>query len=160
MSGLETPLWEQRVTGSERTGDALPKPAAAYAESAAPSSAPTCHHRIQVRVRDLSVLADVGINPDEVGRRQPLVINVELTLAASLITSIDNTIDYRRIAKIAESLAEGHIPLIEMFARKLAMECMALGEIVRAVVKIDKPFALANGLAGVEVTVTRTPAPG
>src|SRR3546814_4555113 len=69
-----------------------------------------------VRVRELPLLADVGINPDEVGRRQPLVISVKLTLFGGG-DRIDETIDYRRIASAAETLATTHIPLIETFAR-------------------------------------------
>ena len=33
-----------------------------------------------VKVRELPLLADIGINPDEIGRRQPLVITVEAML--------------------------------------------------------------------------------
>ena len=42
---------------------------------------PICTTR--VKVRDLPLLADIGINPDEIGRRQPLVISVDLLLSAA-----------------------------------------------------------------------------
>ncbi len=104
-----------------------------------------------VRVRDLPLLADIGINPDEVGRRQPLVITVELQLFSDSISEIAETTDYRQIAAIAEKMAGVHTPLIETFAQRLAARCLALCNARQVRVLIDKPFALTRGLAGVEV---------
>lgn len=112
-----------------------------------------CTAFTKVRVRELPLLADVGINPDEIGRRQPLIITVELSLNAASVSAIGETVDYRRIAKAAEKLAEVHIPLIETFAYQLGRECLAWNSVVEARVVIDKPFALTRGLAGVEVVV-------
>ncbi len=109
-----------------------------------------------VRVRDLELLADIGINPDEVGRRQPLVLTVELELATGTIRAIDETIDYRRVVAAAEALALVHIPLIETFGQRLAEECLAWPCVQQARVSIDKPFALTRGMAGVEVVMART----
>ncbi len=109
----------------------------------------------RVRVRDLPLLADVGINPDEIGRRQPLVISVELLLDGDCAGSIDQTIDYRRIAAAAEALAALHIPLIETFAARLGAEMVGWPMVEEARVSIDKPFALTRGLAGTEVVVRR-----
>lgn len=105
----------------------------------------------KVRVRDLPLLADVGINQDEIGRRQPLTVSVELQLDANRIETIGKTVDYRKIAALAEALAEAHIPLIETFAQRLAEQCLALSGVTAASVEIDKPFALARGIAGVIV---------
>ena len=116
--------------------------------------APSCSS-LKIRVRDLAVLADVGINPDEVGRRQPLIIGVELTVAARNPDTIDETIDYRRIAQTVETLAEVRIPLIESFARKLGMECLSWPMVAEALISIDKPFALTRGLAGIELKLQR-----
>ncbi|MBC2666991.1 dihydroneopterin aldolase [Novosphingobium flavum] len=110
----------------------------------------------RVRVRDLSLLADVGINPDEIGRRQPLVISVVLDLVAGRIETIDQTVDYRRIARAAEQLAEVHTPLIETFGQNLAAACLAMPGVVRAHVTIEKPFALMRGQASVEVTMEQS----
>lgn len=108
----------------------------------------------RVRVKDLPLLADIGINPDEIGRRQPLVITVELELAAGPIGEISDTVDYRRIAAAAEALAAVHIPLIETFAQELARRCLAMHGVVHARVAIDKPFAITRGMAGVEVEMS------
>ena len=107
-----------------------------------------------VRVRELPLLADIGINPDEVGRRQPLVISVELELKTDEIDGIDQTVDYRRVAKAAEDLALTHIPLIETFGQQLARRCLEMKGVSCARVQIDKPFALTRGQAGVEVVLS------
>jgi dihydroneopterin aldolase len=78
-----------------------------------------------VKVRELPLLADIGINPDEIGRRQPLVITVEAMLDSVDIDQISQTVDYRRLVSEAEALASEHIPLIETFAQRLAERCMA-----------------------------------
>lgn len=106
-----------------------------------------------VQVRDLPLLADIGINPDEVGRRQPLVITMVLGIASQGIEAIDQTVDYRRLVAEAEDLAKVHIPLIETFGRMLAERCMALPHVEHVRVKIDKPFAITRGLAGIEVSM-------
>jgi dihydroneopterin aldolase len=106
-----------------------------------------------VRVRDLPLLADIGINPDEIGRRQPLVISMDVRLNSQGIDAIDQTVDYRVLVREAEELAKEHIPLIETFGRRLGERCMALPLVVAARISIDKPFAITRGLAGVEVTL-------
>jgi len=107
-----------------------------------------------VRVHELPLLADVGINPEEVGCRQPLVISVELELIADEINGIHQTVDYRRVAKAAEDLALAHIPLIETFGQQLAKHCLDMKGVTCARVQIDKPFALTRGQAGVEVVLS------
>ncbi|MEO8724011.1 MAG: dihydroneopterin aldolase [Sphingobium sp.] len=114
---------------------------------------PNCTTRI--RVRDLPLLADIGINPDEIGRRQPLIISVELILSATWIEGIGETVDYRKVAQAAEDLALVHIPLIETFAQRLCERCLDFPAVIEARVSVDKPFALTRGLAGTEVHLRR-----
>jgi dihydroneopterin aldolase len=108
-----------------------------------------------VKVRELPLLADIGINPDEIGRRQPLVITVEAMLDSVDIDQISQTVDYRRLVSEAEALASEHIPLIETFAQRLAERCMAWSHVISVRVAIDKPFAITRGTAGVDVTLAR-----
>lgn len=112
-------------------------------------------HATKVRVRDLPLLADIGSNPDEIGRRQPLVISVELTLNAARVDAIGETIDYRKVAQAAEDLALVHIPLIETFARRLGERCLDFPAVLAVRVDVDRPFALTRGLAGVQAELRR-----
>ncbi len=107
-------------------------------------------HRTIVRVTDLPLLADIGINPDEIGRRQPLIVSVELALDAREIREIAQTVDYRKIASAAEELALEHISLIEIFAQRLGEICLSYEGASEVEVSISKPFALVRGLAGVK----------
>lgn len=110
---------------------------------------------MKVRVKDLPLLADIGINPDEIGRRQPLMITVELTLDADRVTEICQTVDYRWIAAAAEELAGVHIPLIETFAQNLGRRYLAMPGVVSARIAIDKPFAITRGMAGTEMEIQK-----
>jgi len=111
---------------------------------------------IMVRVTDLPLMACIGVNPDEVGRRQPLIVSVALVIAAGgRIERLAQSVDYRRIAAEAERLADRHIPMIEAFAHSLAERCLTLGPVLSADVSVSKPEALPRGLASVSVTLAR-----
>ena len=106
-------------------------------------------------VRDLKVMADIGINPEEIGRRQPLIVSVATLIEPVEDDAICATLDYRRVAVAAAELGEQHIALIETFARRLATRCLLLGSVREVAVQVDKPQALAAGLASVTVTLAR-----
>ncbi len=109
----------------------------------------------RVAVRDLNIMADIGINPDEIGQRQPLIVSVTMLVEPVEDDAIDATVDYRRVAAAAAELGEQRIALIETFARRLATRCLLLGAVREVAVQIDKPKALAAGLASVTVTLAR-----
>lgn len=109
----------------------------------------------RVAVRDLAVMADIGINPEEIGRHQPLIVSVVMLIEPVGADAIDATVDYRRVAAAAAELGAQRIALIETFARRLATRCLLLGAVREATVHVDKPQALAAGLASVTVTLTR-----
>jgi dihydroneopterin aldolase len=105
---------------------------------------------LRITVRELPVMADIGINPHEIGCRQPLFVSVTLGMDRVGRDAIDATVDYRQIARAAEALGEQRIALIETFADRLAEACLALTGCVRwCEVTIDKPHALPAGVASV-----------
>ncbi|WP_082657937.1 MULTISPECIES: dihydroneopterin aldolase [unclassified Sphingopyxis] len=108
-----------------------------------------------VKVCDLSLLAHIGINRDEIDHRQPIIVSVFLIFRSDIILDIDSTVDYRKVVTIAERLAENHIPLIETFAYRLASKCIEFPIVNEVSVKIEKPFALPRGKAGVEIHFKR-----
>ena len=110
----------------------------------------------RVSVRDLPILADIGIHAHEIGRRQPLIVSVTLDVAAIEEDSIEATTDYRLIARAAEALGETRIALIEIFAQRLAAWCLKLPGVLGAEVSVDKPQALPAGMASVTKKLCRT----
>jgi dihydroneopterin aldolase len=107
----------------------------------------------RVLVRDLRVEAFIGYYDHEKGRTQPLVIEIELAVSATDFHSdrLDRTVDYDVIASHARALATSHVDLVETFAERLAAACLAhpLAQAVR--IRIEKPKALADAIAGVEI---------
>ncbi|MGI8839878.1 MAG: dihydroneopterin aldolase [Caulobacteraceae bacterium] len=112
----------------------------------------------KVFVRGLAIEAEVGVHPHERGRRQPLIVDVELDVAAGGWRALADTVNYETIAEAARTLAgAGHIGLVESFAQRLAAACFAQPRVLRARVRVEKPLALAPhaAAAGVEIVAVR-----
>jgi dihydroneopterin aldolase len=112
----------------------------------------------KVFVRGLKVEAWIGVYDHEHGRQQPLVIDVELDVAATHCEQLGDTVNYETILQAAQAIAaEGHIDLVETFAERLAQACFDDGRVTRARVRVEKPLALAPhaAAAGVEITAVR-----
>ena len=123
-----------------------------------PEQEPRPAHRVvttKVFVRGLHLDAEVGVYPHERGRLQPLVVDVELDIAAAGFERLSDTIDYSSIAAAARELAaSGHIELVEVFAERLAERCFTDPRVTRAKVRVEKPQALAPEAAGAGVEIT------
>ncbi len=110
----------------------------------------------KVIVRGLTVEAEIGVYDHEHGRRQPLVIEVELELIPGPFEHIADTINYETVAARARELAAaGHLKLVESFAEALARILMRDPGVLAARVRVDKPEALAPAVAGVEIRLVR-----
>ncbi|HKT53501.1 MAG TPA: dihydroneopterin aldolase [Caulobacteraceae bacterium] len=115
-------------------------------------------HTLTVFVRGLRLQAEVGLHAHEQGRRQPLIVDVELELAPTRIEHIATTVNYDEVAHKAKALAAaGHCNLVETFAHRLAEACLEDDKVRRVRVRIEKPEALAPDAeaAGVEVVMGR-----
>lgn len=112
----------------------------------------------KVFVTGLKVQANIGVHRHEIGRVQPLVVEVELDVPTAESDRLADTFNYEAILKAAQAVAEsGHINLVETFAHRLARLCLADARVSRARVRVEKPLALephAVG-AGVEVVLER-----
>ncbi len=112
----------------------------------------------KVFVRGLEVEARIGVHPHEKGRRQPLIIDVELDVATDRWRKLSDTINYETIADHARAIAgKGHIQVVESFAQRLAAACFTDPRVLKARVRVEKPLALAPhaSAAGVEITAVR-----
>ena len=106
-----------------------------------------------VCLKDLAVMAPIGINPEEFGRHQKLLLDVTVQVAPVVEDAIDATIDYRAIAAAAQGLCARHIGLIETFAYRLAAQLLRLRRVQAVEVTVVKPGALAEGIASVTVNL-------
>ena len=111
-----------------------------------------------VFVTGLKVQAEIGVYRHEIGRVQPLVIDVELDVPTAGAGRLSETLNYETILEAARTIAAGgHIELVETFAERLGAACLADPRVTRARVRVEKPLALAPDAvaAGVELTVVR-----
>ena len=112
---------------------------------------------LTVFVRGLEVEAAIGVHDHELGRTQPLVLDVELQLAPRSVRRLEDTYNYEGVGEAARALlAEGHIGLVETFAERLAEALLADHRIRRCRVAVAKPEALKDArAAGCEVVLSR-----
>lgn len=113
----------------------------------------------KVFVTGVKVQAEIGVYRHEIGRVQPLIVDVELDVPTDASDRLADTFNYEAILKAAQDLAAGgHVDLVETFAHRLADRCLADPRVTRARVRIEKPLALAPHAtaAGVEIVVGRS----
>ena len=117
-------------------------------------------HSVMTRVfvTGLKVQAEIGVYKHEIGRKQPLVVDVELDVPTAGSDRLSETLNYETILAAARDIAgAGHIELVETFAERLAQACLADPRVTRARVRVEKPLALAPDAvaAGVEIVLVR-----
>lgn len=112
-----------------------------------------------VFIRNLELPAQIGVYHHEVGKMQPVRINVDLAVEDLLDLGDDlaKVVDYGVIeGKIRAILAAGHLNLVETLAERIAAACFEDGRVRTARVRVEKLHALsAAESAGVEIERTR-----
>jgi len=126
-----------------------------------PSLADAARGLRHVFVRDLLLLARIGVYASEQDGPQRIRVNVDLAVldpAAALpdgvgSDTLDRVVDYSRIVESVRGVvAAQHVQLVETLAERLAAACMADERIVSARVRVEKLDILPDGAsAGVEV---------
>lgn len=111
------------------------------------TAAATKSEALYIGISELTIEALIGVNPEEIGTQQPLIIDVSLKIDAVLSDTLEATIDYRTVANIAEQLGRGQIGLIETFAHKLGAACQEFTEVMAGEIRVRKPQAIPNGVA-------------
>jgi dihydroneopterin aldolase len=108
-----------------------------------------------VFIRNLEVLAHIGIHGHERGKPQPVRINVDLAVEDAVVLEdrLDSVVDYEAItANIRALVASGHINLAETFAERIAQTCFDDTRVRTARVRVEKLHALPGAeSAGVEI---------
>ena len=113
-----------------------------------------------IQIHDLMTRVIVGINDDERVNRQDVVINITLwvdTREAGRTDEIDDTINYRSLAKRLIELAEqSEFFLVEKLAAELARLSLEFCELIERVrISVEKPGAVRFARS-VGVTIERT----
>ena len=107
-----------------------------------------------VFIRNLELLARIGVHGHEHGRPQPVRINVWLTCKTSAEGDrLESVVDYEAVAdNIRAIVAAGHINLAESLAERIATSCLEDNRVEKARIRVEKLHALQGAeSAGVEI---------
>jgi len=108
-----------------------------------------------VFIRNLEVLANIGVYGHEKGKLQPVRINVDLAVEdlVDVGDKLDMVVDYATIEqKIRGLVSEGHINLAETLAERIAQASFDDPRVKTARVRVEKLHALPGAeSAGVEI---------
>lgn len=114
----------------------------------------------KIIIEGLEVLCIVGVLDKERTSKQPIVIDIELSLDLSLPSKTDDigdTLDYFKIYEDIVNLAEeSSFYLIEKLAEEIADLCLQNNLVKKVKVSARKPNALEKAkFAGVQIKRTR-----
>ena len=114
-----------------------------------------------VFVRDMVLVASIGIYPHEHESRQRVRINIDLgvadeaALAGATVGAdeISRVVDYEKIANRARTIVStGHTRLVETLAERIAESCLANVRVLSVRVRVEKLDVFADATsAGVEI---------
>jgi dihydroneopterin aldolase len=112
-----------------------------------------------VFIRNLELLAHIGIHGHEQGKPQPVRVNVDLGVKEKGATTdkLEHVVDYEAITmKIRALVAKGHINLAETLAERIAEAAFEDARVLSARVRVEKLHALPGAeSAGVEIERVR-----
>ena len=114
---------------------------------------------LRVFIRNLELLARIGVHGHEQGALQPVRINVDLEVRNHAASDrLEDVVDYEKIADTVRAIvAEGHISLAETLAMRIADSCLEDKRVQRARVRVEKLHAVQGAeAAGIEVERTAT----
>lgn len=109
-----------------------------------------------VFVRDLDLLALIGIYEHEKTDPQRIIVNIDLSVQEGdgpQDDDIGHVVSYEIVVKKVEQIiAEGHINLVETLCEKIAAACLRDRRVVAARVRVEKPDIIPNARSvGVEI---------
>jgi dihydroneopterin aldolase len=109
-----------------------------------------------VFVRDLEIIALLGIHEHEKVKAQRIVINIDLSVRegkSDIKDDIHNVVSYEVVVRRVEQvIAAGHVHLVETLAERIAEACLADERVIAARIRIEKPDIIPNARSvGVEI---------
>ncbi|HEY7750031.1 MAG TPA: dihydroneopterin aldolase [Aestuariivirgaceae bacterium] len=109
-----------------------------------------------VFVRDLEIIALLGVHEHEKARAQRIIVNIDLSVrenSSRTEDAIKNVVSYEVVVRRVEQIvAQGHVHLVETLAERIADACLADERVLAARVRIEKPDIIPNARSvGVEI---------
>lgn len=109
-----------------------------------------------VFVRDLELMALIGIYDHEKTDPQRIIVNIDLSVQEGegpKDDDIGHVVSYEIVVKKVEQIiADGHINLVETLCEKIAAACLRDRRVVAARVRVEKPDIIRNARSvGVEI---------
>lgn len=104
-----------------------------------------------VFIRNLEVLANIGVYGHEKGKLQPVRINVDLAVEdlIDVHDRLEEVVDYAEIdGAIRAIIKAGHINLAETLAERIADACFSDARVKTARVRVEKLHALPGAESG------------
>ena len=113
-----------------------------------------------VFVRDLELMALIGIYEHEKTDPQRIIVNIDLSVMEGegpKDDDIGHVVSYEIVVKKVEAIiAAGHINLVETLCEKIAASCLRDKRVMAARVRVEKPDIIKNARSvGVEIERSR-----
>jgi dihydroneopterin aldolase len=111
-------------------------------------------------VRDLALIAMVGIYEHEKKHPQRILVNIDCAareLGGPLEDDIKNVVSYEKVVKNVKAIVQdGHVNLVETLAEKIAEKVLKNRAIVRVRVRVEKLDIIPEATSvGIEIERTR-----
>jgi dihydroneopterin aldolase len=102
----------------------------------------------RVFVRDLEIVASVGVHEHEKRYEQRIIVSADLFVPDTydgVSDRLADVVDYSKVVDgIARLVQSGHFYLIETLAERIAAQCLADARVARVRVRIEKPDAMPS----------------
>lgn len=114
-------------------------------------------------VRDLEIVASVGVLEREKRYEQRIIVSAELIVRDDYDGVSDRLVDVLDYSKVVDGIARlvqsEHVNLIETLAERIASQCMADRRVEGVRVRIEKPEVMEHCRSvGIEIERRRPPA--
>jgi 7,8-dihydroneopterin aldolase/epimerase/oxygenase len=101
----------------------------------------------RVFIRDLEIMASIGVFEVEHRYEQRIVVSVDLDVDDTYdgTERLADVVDYSQVVARIETIAQaGHVKLIETLAERFAETCLADKRVQVARIRIEKPDIMRN----------------
>jgi D-erythro-7,8-dihydroneopterin triphosphate epimerase len=99
-----------------------------------------------INIRNLRLRTFIGFNPEELDKKQDVVINIEIRYAisdAALADHVHGALNYKTITKeVIRHVEQGSFLLLEKLVADVLEICSSHRDVLFSRVTIDKPHAL------------------